>query len=610
MHNHHRGPAEKAVAFWPTAKRLLTCLKPWRWAMLFAVVMAIGSVVTSIIAPKILGEATTTIYDGLMKGYAQLKAGQAVAKMPIDFAKIGRIAGVVLALYLVSGLFSFAQQAIMTRVSQRAVYNLRRDLKAKLARVPVKYYDTTNNGEIMSRMVNDMDNIASALQQGIIQLITSLLTILGALILMLSISWQLTLVALVTVPLSAVVVGFVAPTAQKLFAKQQAALGTINAQVEEVYAGHTIVRAFNHEADEAQKFAQANQKYYQAAWRAQFFSVLIFPLMNFIKNIGYLLVVVIGTIRVAHGQLTLGNVQAFIQYVNQFTQPLTQLANLSSTIQQTVASAERIFQVLDEPELSPTVHPATPLVATAPMIEFKNVSFAYRPEEPLIENFNLVAQPNEMVAIVGPTGAGKTTIINLLERFYELDHGQILLKGQDIQGMPHEELRSHMAMVLQETWLFTGTIFDNIKYGREDASDEEVYQAARLARADNFIRELPEGYATILDETASNISQGQRQLLTIARAFLADPEILILDEATSSVDTRTEVLIQRAMRKLQENRTSFVVAHRLSTIQKAEQIIVLNQGHIIETGNHQTLMAKHGFYADLYNSQFMGKQLS
>lgn len=610
MHNRHRGPAEKAVDFWPTAKRLLTYLKPWRWAMLFAVVMAIGSVVTSIIAPKILGEATTTIYDGLMKGYAQLKAGQAVAKMPIDFAKIGRIAGVVLALYLVSGLFSFAQQAIMTRVSQRAVYNLRRDLKAKLARVPVKYYDTTNNGEIMSRMVNDMDNIASALQQGIIQLITSLLTILGALILMLSISWQLTLVALVTVPLSAVVVGFVAPTAQKLFAKQQAALGTINAQVEEVYAGHTIVRAFNHEADEAQKFAQANQKYYQAAWRAQFFSVLIFPLMNFIKNIGYLLVVVIGTIRVAHGQLTLGNVQAFIQYVNQFTQPLTQLANLSSTIQQTIASAERIFQVLDEPELSPTVHPATPLVATAPMIEFKNVSFAYRPEEPLIENFNLVAQPNEMVAIVGPTGAGKTTIINLLERFYELDHGQILLKGQDIQGMPHEELRSHMAMVLQETWLFTGTIFDNIKYGREDASDEEVYQAARLARADNFIRELPEGYATILDETASNISQGQRQLLTIARAFLADPEILILDEATSSVDTRTEVLIQRAMRKLQENRTSFVVAHRLSTIQKAEQIIVLNQGHIIETGNHQTLMAKHGFYADLYNSQFMGKQLS
>ena len=610
MHNHHRGPAGKAVAFWPTAKRLLTYLKPWRWAMLFAVVMAIGSVVTSIIAPKILGEATTTIYAGLMKGYAQLKAGQAVAKMPIDFAKIGRIAGVVLALYLVSGLFSFARQAIMTRVSQRAVYNLRRDLKAKLARVPVKYYDTTNNGEIMSRMVNDMDNIASALQQGIIQLITSLLTILGALILMLSISWQLTLVALVTVPLSAVVVGFVAPTAQKLFAKQQAALGTINAQVEEVYAGHTIVRAFNHEADEAQKFAQANQKYYQAAWRAQFFSVLIFPLMNFIKNIGYLLVVVIGTIRVAHGQLTLGNVQAFIQYVNQFTQPLTQLANLSSTIQQTIASAERIFQVLDEPELSPTVHPATSLVATAPMIEFKNVSFAYRPEEPLIENFNLVAQPNEMVAIVGPTGAGKTTIINLLERFYELDHGQILLKGQDIQGMPHEELRSYMAMVLQETWLFTGTIFDNIKYGREDASDEEVYQAARLARADNFIRELPEGYATILDETASNISQGQRQLLTIARAFLADPEILILDEATSSVDTRTEVLIQRAMRKLQENRTSFVVAHRLSTIQKAEQIIVLNQGHIIETGNHQTLMAKHGFYADLYNSQFMGKQLS
>ena len=609
MHNHHRGPAEKAVAFWPTAKRLLTYLKPWRWAMLFAVVMAIGSVVTSIIAPKILGEATTTIYDGLMKGYAQLKAGQAVAKMPIDFAKIGRIAGVVLALYLVSGFFSFAQQAIMTRVSQRAVYNLRRDLKAKLARVPVKYYDTTNNGEIMSRMVNDMDNIAGTLQQSLIQIITSLITFFGVLALMLSISWKLTLVAFVMIPLSLIVVAFVAPTAQRLFSRQQAALGKINGQVEETYAGHTIVRTFNKEQSEEEQFASKNHEYYQAAWKAQFFSILIFPLMNFIRNLGYLLVAVAGALAVINGRITLGNVQAFLQYTNQFSQPITQIANLSSTIQQTVASAERIFEVLDAPEMDETIIDA-PVQDTPPVpkVEFKDVQFSYGPE-PLIEDFNLKAPKNHMVAIVGPTGAGKTTIINLLERFYEIQGGHIYLDGHDTRSMSRAELRKHIGMVLQDTWLFTGTIFDNIKYGREDATAAEVYQAARLAYADSFIRELPDGYQTVLNESASNISQGQRQLLTIARAFLANPEILILDEATSSVDTRTEALIQSAMNDLQKDRTSFVVAHRLSTIRSAEQIIVVNHGHIIETGNHDQLMAKNGFYADLYNSQFLGNNI-
>ena len=458
-------------------------------------------------------------------------------------------------------------------------------------------------------MVNDMDNIAGTLQQSLIQILTSVITFVGVLILMLSISWQLTLVAFVMIPLSLVVVAFVAPTAQRLFSRQQAALGKINGQVEETYAGHTIVRTFNKEHDEEEKFAQKNHDYYRAAWRAQFFSILIFPLMNFIRNLGYLLVAVGGALAVIRGQITLGNVQAFLQYTNQFSQPITQIANLSSTIQQTVASAERIFEVLDAEEMDNQLVASQPLSGQpVPKIEFKDVRFSYN-DEPLIEDFNLRAQTNHMVAIVGPTGAGKTTIINLLERFYEVQGGHIYLDGQDTRSMTRDDLRKHIGMVLQDTWLFTGTIFENIKYGREDATAEEVYRAAKMAYADSFIRELPDGYQTVLNESASNISQGQRQLLTIARAFLANPEILILDEATSSVDTRTEALIQTAMNDLQKNRTSFVVAHRLSTIRNAEQIVVVNHGHIIETGNHDQLMAKNGFYADLYNSQFLGNNI-
>ena len=379
--------------------------------------------------------------------------------------------------------------------------------------------------------------------------------------------------------------------------------------MEETYAGHTIVRTFNKEHDEEEKFAQKNHDYYRAAWRAQFFSILIFPLMNFIRNLGYLLVAVGGALAVIRGQITLGNVQAFLQYTNQFSQPITQIANLSSTIQQTVASAERIFEVLDAEEMDNQLV-ASQLLSGQPVpkIEFKDVRFSYN-DEPLIEDFNLRAQTNHMVAIVGPTGAGKTTIINLLERFYEVQGGHIYLDGRDTRSMTRDDLRKHIGMVLQDTWLFTGTIFENIKYGREDATAEEVYRAAKMAYADSFIRELPDGYQTVLNESASNISQGQRQLLTIARAFLANPEILILDEATSSVDTRTEALIQTAMNDLQKNRTSFVVAHRLSTIRNAEQIVVVNHGHIIETGNHDQLMAKNGFYADLYNSQFLGNNI-
>ena len=607
----HRGPRKisKAKHFWPTTKRLIAYLRPWKLGVIFSIILAITSVILSIVAPKILGEATTVIYNGVMTGYHQMRLGHHLTSLPIDFHRIWQIGITVILLYVFSGLFSFAQQVIMTRISQKVVYDLRQELKEKMGRVPVKFYDTHSNGDIMSRMVNDMDNIAGTLQQSLIQIITSLITFFGVLALMLSISWKLTLVAFVMIPLSLIVVAFVAPTAQRLFSRQQAALGKINGQVEETYAGHTIVRTFNKEQSEEEQFASKNHEYYQAAWKAQFLSILIFPLMNFIRNLGYLLVAVAGALAVINGRITLGNVQAFLQYTNQFSQPITQIANLSSTIQQTVASAERIFEVLDAPEMDETIIDA-PVQDTPPVpkVEFKDVQFSYGPE-PLIEDFNLKAPKNHMVAIVGPTGAGKTTIINLLERFYEIQGGHIYLDGHDTRSMSRAELRKHIGMVLQDTWLFTGTIFDNIKYGREDATAAEVYQAARLAYADSFIRELPDGYQTVLNESASNISQGQRQLLTIARAFLANPEILILDEATSSVDTRTEALIQSAMNDLQKDRTSFVVAHRLSTIRSAEQIIVVNHGHIIETGNHDQLMAKNGFYADLYNSQFLGNNI-
>ena len=604
----HRGPRvpEQAQHFWPTTKRLIAYLRPWRVGVIVSILLAVISVILSILAPKILGEATTIIYDGMLKGYAEMKAGAHLSTLPINFTRIWQIGITVILLYLFSGLFSFLQLQIMTRVSQRVVYNLRQDFEEKMRRVPIKYYDTHNNGDIMSRMVNDMDNIAGTLQQSLIQIITSLLTLVGVFILMLTISWKLTIIALVTIPLSVLVVAFVAPTSQRLFGRQQAALGKINDQVEETYAAHTIVRTFNKEQDEEEKFNKENHQYYQAAWKAQFFSSLMMPMMVFIRNLGYLVVVVVGAIQVIHGQITLGNVQAFLQYTNQFSQPIAQIANLSNTIQQTIASAERIFAVLDEPEMSDKVEDIPSLTGKdIPKVEFKDIKFSYT-DEPLIQDFNLKAPRDKMVAIVGPTGAGKTTIINLLERFYDPQGGHIYLDGKDTRSMTRDALRKHIAIVLQDTWLFTGTIFENIKYGNENASDEEVYHAAKMARADAFIRELPDGYQTVLDESASNISQGQRQLLTIARAFLADPEILILDEATSSVDTRTEVLIQEAMNALQQERTSFVVAHRLSTIRKADQIVVVNHGKIIETGNHESLMNKKGFYANLYNSQFAG----
>ena len=595
---------EKPKNFGATVKRLFAYMSSRLIAVGIVFVLAITAVIFQIQTPKILGKATTEIFSGVMAGMKQIQAGEQLTRFPIDFEKIAQIILVVIVLYLLSAVFNFGQQFIMTRVSQRTVYELRKDLDEKMSRLPISYFDTHSNGDIMSRAINDMDNIASTLQQNVTQFLTSTVTFIGVLWMMLTISWQLTLIALVTVPLSLIVVMVVAPRSQKYFAAQQKSLGLLNNQVEETYGGHTVVKTFNHEAEDQAVFEVENEKLYQAGWKAQFISAMIMPLMNFIKNLGYVFVAVLGGIKVANGSMTLGNVQAFLQYTNQFSQPITQLASLMNTIQSTVASAERIFEILDEAEMNDEPSGLPVKEQTPYKVSFENVQFGYDDKQLLMNDFSLDVEPGEMVAIVGPTGAGKTTLINLLERFYDISGGSIRYNGKDTRDYSREELRSHFSMVLQDTWLFTGTIYDNILYGNEHATHEQVIAAATAAHVDEFVRKLPNGYDTVLNEDASNISQGQRQLITIARAFLANPDVLILDEATSSVDTRTEHLIQRAMERLLEKRTSFVVAHRLSTIREASNIIVMNHGSIVETGNHDVLMAKEGFYADLYNSQF------
>lgn len=595
---------EKPKNFGATVKRLFAYMSSRLIAVGFVFVLAITAVIFQIQTPKILGKATTEIFSGVMAGMKQIQAGEQITRFPIDFEKIAQIILVVIVLYLLSAVFNFGQQFIMTRVSQRTVYELRKDLDEKMSRLPISYFDTHSNGDIMSRAINDMDNIASTLQQNVTQFLTSTVTFIGVLWMMLTISWQLTLIALVTVPLSLIVVMIVAPRSQKYFAAQQKSLGLLNNQVEETYGGHTVVKTFNHEAEDQAVFEVENEKLYQAGWKAQFISAMIMPLMNFIKNLGYVFVAVLGGIKVANDTMTLGNVQAFLQYTNQFSQPITQLASLMNTIQSTVASAERIFEILDEAEMNDEPSGLPVKEQTPYKVSFENVQFGYDDKQLLMNDFSLDVEPGEMVAIVGPTGAGKTTLINLLERFYDISGGSIRYNGKDTRDYSREELRSHFSMVLQDTWLFTGTIYDNILYGNEHATHEQVIAAATAAHVDEFVRKLPNGYDTVLNEDASNISQGQRQLITIARAFLANPDVLILDEATSSVDTRTEHMIQRAMERLLEKRTSFVVAHRLSTIREASNIIVMNHGSIVETGNHDVLMAKEGFYADLYNSQF------
>jgi ATP-binding cassette subfamily B protein len=595
--------AEKADNFWGTTKRLLRYMSTRSYAILLVFVLAIAAVVFQIQTPKVLGRATTEIFNGVMAGVRQMQEGEQITSFPIDFEKILNIILIVIGMYLISAAFNFLQQYIMTRVSQRTVFEMRRDLEEKMNRLPISYFDTHSNGDIMSRAINDMDNIAGTLQQNLTQFVTSIVTFVGVLWMMLSISGQLTLVALATVPLSLIVVMLVAPKSQKHFATQQKSLGLLNDQVEETYGGHMVVKTFNHEAADQAVFEVENERLYESGWKAQFISAMIMPLMNFVKNLGYVFVAVLGGIKVANGNMNLGDVQAFLQYTNQFSQPITQIASLINTIQSTIASAERVFEVLDEEEM---INEASglPVESDEYKVRFENVQFGYSPDKLLMTDFSLDVKEGEMVAIVGPTGAGKTTLINLLQRFYDVSGGSIRYDGKDTRDLTREELRSHLSMVLQDTWLFTGSIYENIHYGNESATHEQVIAAAKAAHVDEFVRKLPDGYDTILNEEASNISQGQRQLITIARAFLANPEVLILDEATSSVDTRTEILIQQAMQRLLENRTSFVVAHRLSTIRDADNIIVMNNGSIVETGNHDELMEKNGFYADLYNSQF------
>ena len=598
----------KAKNFWGTLRRLMTYMANRIWGVLLVLVLTIAATIFTTLTPKMLGRATTEIFRGYQEGMTLREAGQTVDVLPINFDLIGEILVMVFILYISAGLFNYFQQFTMARIGQRTVYDLRKDLKAKMSRMPISYYDTHSNGDIMSRAVNDMDQIANTLQQSLTQFVQSVVQFVAVLSVMLSISLQLTVVSMIIVVLSGIFVGVIAPRAQKMFAKQQKELGILNDQVEEIYSGHAVVKIYNHEETEIEKFEKQNESYYEASWRAQFLTGLMMPLISFARNVGYLAVAVLGGINVANGTMTLGNVQAFLQYVNQFSQPMRDIANLSNTIQATVASAERVFEVLDEPEMNLEQSNIQPLQNSPYKIQFEHVQFGYGgPDEPLLmKDFNLDVKEGEMIAVVGPTGAGKSTLINLLQRFYDVKGGSIKLNGVDTRDITREELRAHFAMVLQDTWLFNGTILENIQYGNEEANEskEKVFEAAAAAHVDDFVRKLPHGYDTVLNEEASNISQGQRQLLTIARAFYADPEILILDEATSSVDTRTEVLIQKAMAKLLKGRTSFVVAHRLSTIRDADKIIVMDQGDVIETGNHDELMAKNGFYANLYNAQF------
>ena len=600
-------PVEKPKDFKGTLKRFLVYFVPQKYRLLVVLGAAILGTTFNIVGPKILGLATTKLFDGLLAKYRAFQLHQPAPG--IDFKYIATVLLILLGLYIISAIFMYIQQYVMAGVAQRMVYRLRREVEEKLSRLPLKFFDARPRGEILSRAVNDMDNISTTLQQSLTQLITSVVTLVGVIVLMLTISPLLSLVTVLTLPLSLLITMGLAKRSQNYFRRQQRALGILNGHVEEMYTGHKIVKAFGHEGKSIAEFTELNENLYNAGWRAQFVSGMIMPLMRFVGNLGYVIVAVVGGIMVTNGSIAIGDVQAFIQYAQQFTQPITSLANIANVIQSTMASAERIFELLDEPEEIPEAVDAQVIAFPQGAVQFQHVRFGYKEDTILMEDMNIDVQPGQMIAVVGPTGAGKTTLVNLLMRFYEVNGGKITVDGVDITQIKRGELRRTFGMVLQDTWLFNGTIRDNIAYGREGATEEEIMRAAKAANADHFIRTLPEGYNTVLNEEATNISQGQKQLLTIARAFLADPEILILDEATSSVDTRTEIQIQKAMGELMKGRTSFVIAHRLSTIRDADLILVMNHGSIIEKGTHEELLAKGGFYADLYNSQFTGRTL-
>ena len=596
-----RGPVmasgEKAKDFKGTLKKLLAYLKPHRVAVTFVVIFAIASTVFNIVGPKILGQATTKIFEGVMNMIANTGSG-------IDFEGIAKILLFLVGLYIISAVFSALQGFLMTGVSMKVTYKLRENTFAKINRLPFKYFDKTSYGEVLSFLTNDIETVNQTLNQSLTQIITSVATVIGILVMMFSISWQMTLVTLCIIPLSFVFIVLVVKRSQKYFSSQQEYLGHINGHIEEIYGGHSVVQAFNNEEEAYKTFEGLNNNLYGSAWKSQFLSSLMQPIMAFIGNLGYVAVCILGGYLAVNGRISVGDIQAFIQYVRQFNQPISQIANMSNIMQMTMAAAERVFTFLaEEEEVPDPQNPVSPADVQG-NVTFDHVHFGYNPNKIIINDFSAQVKEGQKIAIVGPTGAGKTTIIKLLMRFYDVDSGAILVDVHNIKDFRRNDLRSLFGMVLQDTWLYNGTIADNIRYGRLDATDEEVQQAAVAAQVDHFVRTLPDGYSMVLNEEANNVSQGQKQLLTIARAILADPKILILDEATSSVDTRTEILIQKAMDNLMHGRTSFVIAHRLSTIKNADCIFVMKDGDIIEQGTHEELLARNGFYADLYNSQF------
>ena len=596
-----RGSGEKAKDFKGTMRRLVSYLAKYRLSILIVLIFAIGSVTFSVIGPKILGKATTEIFNGLVSKVSGNGTG-------IDFDAIKRILITLILLYVVSAVLSFIQGFIMSGISQKVAYNLRDELVKKINRLPMKYFDTRTHGEVLSRFTNDIDTLAQSLNQSLTQIITSVTTLVGVFIMMLSISVVMTFSALLVIPISLFIITFIIKRSQKYFKNQQEFLGQVNGQVEELYGGHVVVQAFNGEEDSIKEFNKINNKLYESAWKSQFLSSTMQPIMMFVGNLSYVVVSILGGYLVIKNKIEVGDIQSFIQYVRSFNQPISQMAQISNQLQSTAAAAERVFEFLNEEEEDITVENPVSIEGLQGKIDFEHVEFGYNEDRIIIKDFNANVKPGQKVALVGPTGAGKTTMIKLLMRYYDVNSGAILVDGHNIKDFNRGELREMFGMVLQDTWLFSGSIKENIRYGRLNASDEEVIEAAKAAHVHHFIKTLPDGYNMVLNEESSNISQGQKQLLTIARAILADPKILILDEATSSVDTRTELLIQKAMDNLMEGRTSFVIAHRLSTIKDADLILVINDGDIVEQGNHEELLAKGGFYANLYNSQFADKE--